>query len=240
MLKMCYSFRNMRTSARQLVIIAIILFCVLVLCNCSSRAGTEECNRMADDLDKSYEAIVTERSPDAQRVFKQFNDLSKKAEKATSMCPGSMRMYSVLSSVYMGLGKNKEALVCAQKAMSINPESREANSMMGGALSVLDRFSEALPYLEKAVKLAPDDIPLLMNLCSTYDMAKRYDKAIETCSLVVKKDDKKFLGEALYVRARVYRSMGKRKESEKDFQAAKALGVDLSEFYTPEHLGQTP
>jgi tetratricopeptide (TPR) repeat protein len=221
-------------------ILIMLLLCIPALGNCSSKAGNEECIKMADDLDKSYDAIATEQSPDPQRVFKQFNDLSKKAESAASSCPDSIRIYSVLSSVYMGLGRNKDAFACAQKAISINPESWEANSLMGSALSVLDRFSESLPYLEKAAKLAPDKVFLLMNLCSTYDMAKQYEKAVETCSLVIKNDDKKFLGEALYVRGRVYRSMGKKKESEKDFQAAKTLGVDLSEYYTPEHLGKTP
>ncbi len=222
------------------LILVMLLVCIPVLENCSRRAGNEECMKMADDLDKSYDAIATEQNPDPQRVFKQFNDLRERAESAASSCPDSIRNYSVLSSVYMSLGRNKDAFACAQKAISIDSESWEANSLMGGALSALDRFSESIPYLEKAAKLAPDRVFLLLNLCSTYDMAKQYDKAVETCSLVIKKNDKKVLGEALYVRCRAYRSMGKNKESEKDFQAAKALGVDLSEYYTPEHLGKTP
>jgi tetratricopeptide (TPR) repeat protein len=117
----------------------------------------------------------------------------------------------------MGLGRNKDALACAEKALSLNAESAEANDLMGGTLSVLNSFPEALPFLEKAVKLEPQNASFLLNLCSTYDMAKEHNKAIDTCSLIINKHDSKFLGEELYVRARAYQAVGRKKGSFKGF-----------------------
>ena len=216
---------------------------LVCLSSCSRGAENIPCDKQADDLDKAYDAIVTERSPDPKRVFKQFNELKQKTESAIKNCPDNIRLYSILSSVYMGLGRNNDALTSAQKAFAINSESAAANSLMGDSLSVLNRFAEAFPYLEKAVRLQPDNIFYQLNLCSTYEMAKQYEKAIDTCSKIIKnikKKDEKFLGDALYVRARAYQAIGRKNEAKKDFDHAKALGVDLSEYYTPEHLGQKP
>jgi tetratricopeptide (TPR) repeat protein len=220
----------------------ILLICALIIAvgitGCSNAANVP-CEKQADDLDKEYEAIVKERSSDPKRVFTQFNALKQKAERAVKNCPDSIKMHSILSTSFMGLGKNSEALTTAQKALSINPESADANDLFGGALAVLNRFSEALPYIEKAVKLDPGNVHYQLNLCSTYDMAKQYDKAIDSCSKLISKKDDKVLGEALYIRARAYQATGKKQEAAKDFEQAKALGVDLGEYYTPEHLGET-
>jgi tetratricopeptide (TPR) repeat protein len=166
--------------------------------------------------------------------------LKQRIDKVLESCPKSPQILSLAVDVCIRLGKNMEASVYGKKAVTADPNDWEANSSYAYALRFLGQQEQAIDYLKRASKLALDKHkpPLLANLCSEYEDAKKYSKAIETCTEVIKKGDRSLQGPAHYIRGRAYKALNMKDKSDEDFAKAKLLGFEGDKYYSDEHYGR--
>lgn len=139
-----------------------------------------------------------------------------------------------MATINMEAFNNKGALEYAKAAVSADPSDPEANNILGTVYGLLGDFSMGLPYLEKAALIEPK---LNRDLCSNYEMAGYYDKAIDACTKAIQaEDDRNLQAPSLYVRGRAYRSLNMLSKAEADIALAKELGFDGDQYYTQEHM----
>jgi tetratricopeptide (TPR) repeat protein len=192
-----------------------------------------------EDL-KKQDTTIFETYGWSQKGQVELLALKQKIDKVLVSCPKSTQILSLAVDVCIRLRKNKEASVYGKKAVTADPNDWEANYSYWYALSFLGQQEQALGYLERASKLAPEKHkPLVLaNLCSQYEDAKKYPKAIETCTEVIKQGDQENQGPAHYIRGRAYKALKMKDKAEEDFAKAKSLGFEGDKYYSDEHYGK--
>ena len=213
---------------------------VLVLVMVASNALADSCMNEYENLRKQHTTIIKTYPSIDQKGQAELLTLKQRIEKVLISCPKSPQILSLAADVCINLGRNREASVYGKKAVTADPNDWEANCSYAIALSLLGQHEEGLNYLEMAYKLAPDryKLNLLANLCSQYEEAKKYPKAVETCTQVIKKGDRELQGPAHYIRGRAYKALKMKEKSDEDFAKAKSLGFEGDKYYSDEHYGK--
>ncbi len=212
----------------------LYIFLILLI---SSNAAADLCSDEYDKFSKQHIALTENYDGTNQKTRSELLILKQKIEKTIDNCRKSARLHTLAAWVCVSLEQNAEASRFAQKAVEINPDSWESNDVYGNSLVLLGKYDLGLSYLEKATRLAPDKLYLLMNLCSSYEDAKQYQKAITTCTEVISKKTNEFDGPAYYVRGRAYNALKMKDKADSDFVKAKALNFDGDQYYKDEHHG---
>ncbi len=210
----------------------------LLLLLISINASADLCSGEYDRLSKRHLSLTENYDGANQKTRNELLILKQNIEKAIANCRDSTQLLTLAALVCISLEQNAEASRYARKAIEVDPDSWEANDVYGNSLILLGKHALGLQYLEKAAKLAPDKLYLRMNLCSSYEDAKQYQKAITTCTEVIARKAKEFDGNAYYVRGRAYRALKMKDKADADFAKAKSLNFHGSQYYTDEHYGR--
>ena len=191
------------------------------------------CDKRVAEFEGEYDVLTKEKYSSENYISLKENMLLQ-----YDLCHNNKGYYVLLSKVYMANNDNDLALRFSKKAIALSPDDPFVNDLLGSIFIVTYNFAEGLPYIRRATELSPDNINFLYNYCSSLELAKKYKDAINVCTDVI--ISKEFVGDAYYVRGRAYKGLGIIDKSKDDFHTAKKFGVDLSHFYSDEHLGIKP
>lgn len=156
-------------------------------------------------------------------------------DHALQKCPDHAGLVTLMAQAKLAVGNNTEAYHYAQRAVLLNASDWEANHTLGTVLTLMGDYNQGLPYLDKAVIGAPKQYRynVLVNYCSSLEMAKRYQATVDACTEAIKiRNDH---GATFYIRARAYQELGDKKLAERDFATAKKLGFDGDSYYSGDH-----
>ena len=221
-------------------ILAVLTSVVIGLYGCASHIkpykGTVSCQDNYANLSSRYNNILKKYQTAPSDVQSALTDLEKDLFAAAKHCEYDPQILTLIADVEISRGDNGKALYFARHAESIAPDMMEANYILGNVLTLVGDYNSGLAYIEKASRLAPDSIFIQENLCSNYEMAKLFQRAIDVCTKVIDSGEPKVLGAALYVRARAYKALGCSDKAEVDFNKSKAGGYDGEKYYSKEHL----
>ncbi len=80
----------------------------------------------------------------------------------------------------------------------------------------------AVTVLEQALDLRPDDLEAQVNYCAALEEAGKYERAVEECRWVLRRDPRNFWAE--YFLGKAYGDLGKPREAARSFETAASLG----------------
>lgn len=148
--------------------------------------------------------------------------------------PTSYEAWSSLGQLYLTLGKNKEAQLCARKAACLEPESREARLKTIGSLSKMGKLEEARGAVRAIIEddsLEPEFFILVAEEAVT---AGAFEEAIKAADRALAT----YPGDArsLKCRALAEFSLRRYKACLETTAKLKTAGKDLSEVYALEAL----
>ena len=214
----------------------MLAFLVASCAELSGDTAHVDCQQEYAQLHERHMAILSgyEASPSEAQV--SLANLELDISSVLNDCSNDPLLNSLMAHVETTLGENEKALVYAKRSVAINPDIWETNEVLGHVLTLQGDYKHGLAYLEKASRLAPENIYLRSNLCSNYEMAKQYQKAVGVCTEVIESGDPKVTGPALYVRARAYEALGESEKAKLDFKKSKEEGFTGARFYSKEHL----
>jgi tetratricopeptide (TPR) repeat protein len=224
-------------SMRKLLLHTMLAF---LLAGCAGLPGKDEahvdCQEEYAQLHERHMAILSGYEASPSEAQASLASLELDVLCALKSCSGEPLLLALMSNVLVNLGENKRALPYAKRAVALNPERWETNEALGSVLTFLGDHEHGLAYLSEASRLAPENIYLRFNICSEYEMAKQYHKAVGVCTEVIESGDPKVTGPALYVRARAYEGLGELDKAKLDFKKSKEEGFNGARFYSKEHL----
>ena len=133
---------------------------------------------------------------------------------------------ALMGEVQISVGQIPFAIQYGRKAVKMGPKVWQANYLLGSALNLNKEYDEGIKYLTLASQLEPKRNTLKFNVCSAYTAAKKYGKAIESCTDLINRKDQRLGGAAHYMRAQAYRGMGNNKAAENDLATARSMGFE--------------
>ncbi len=221
----------------------IFISAVLVACSSSEEPSVQN-NNIEDiscsDLKKRVEVII-DVEPEKYEGQTVANTNPKRYQEALSelsigleSCATDVNFLLLMSEVQMSLGENGKALDYAKAALSKDANNAFANYSVGNLLILMGSSVNGLDYLEKSVLLAPSNQNMKLGFCSSLELAKKYNKAVDICSQVISKGTQK--GPALFIRGRSYEALNMKNKAQQDYDEAKQLGYDLSPYYSNQHF----
>jgi tetratricopeptide (TPR) repeat protein len=200
------------------------------------QAENNLCTNEYKKLRKLHTSALSEYSSSPEKGRASLQILEEKINNSLTQCSNHALLLSLMAETQISLGNNMLAIAYGKKAVTYDQNTWETNFAYGTALTLTGDYENGLVYLERASKLYPENIYLKFNLCSNYEMAKLYKKAIQTCTSVLDQGDKEVIGDIYYIRGRAYKALGKSEKAEEDFRKAKELGVDGTKYYSKGHL----
>jgi tetratricopeptide (TPR) repeat protein len=108
------------------------------------------------------------------------------AEKCKALDPTHGGCYGALSHAYLMKRDYDKAISEAKQAVELDPNTSKWALNYGWALRSVGRYEDALLEYERALRLNPlDKAHPLYHICTTYNMMRRHEEAIETCKKVI-------------------------------------------------------
>src|SRR5262249_50792007 len=129
--------------------------------------------------------------------------------------------YFELGVLLYDLRRFEDAEAVLRKAIERQPKDFGLNNLLGVVLKNLRKYQEALRYLEVAQKAKPNDLSPLVNKGNIFLAQRDGAKAVETFSLIVRREPKKAEYQRLLGNA--YRSLGDNDKALRQYQIARTL-----------------
>jgi adenylate cyclase len=108
------------------------------------------------------------------------------AEKCKALDDTHGGCYSTLSHAYLMKRDYDKAISEGKRAVELGPNNSKWAVNYGWALRSVGRYEDALLEYERALRLNPlDQARPLEHICTTYNMMRRHEEAIETCNKVI-------------------------------------------------------
>jgi adenylate cyclase len=118
-----------------------------------------------------------------QQSLKKAFELAEKCKALDHTHPGC---YGALSHAYLMKRDYEKAISEGKKAVELDPNTSRWAVNYGWALRSVGRYEDALHEYERALRLNPlDKERPLEHICTTYNMMRRHEEAIETCKKVI-------------------------------------------------------
>lgn len=181
------------------------------------------CKQQYVTLNKRHEKAL-KKTPGSRPYAIALYDVEQAIFPALKQCPDNVELVSLMGEVQISSGQIPFAIQYGRKAVKIGPGVWQANYLLGSALNLKKEYDEGIKYLLIASQLAPGRNTLKFNLCSAYTTAKKYNKAIESCTDLINRNDKRLAGPAHYMRALAYKGLGDTSTAGKDQAMARKLG----------------
>lgn len=151
--------------------------------------------------------------------FVEYDDAALEfADQAVRMAPDSARAFVQKSRVLSRLNRKEEALASATRAVELDPNSIIARQRKIQCLVNIGRAEEAVACAEEALSLDAESIPLQLELASAEFRARRYTKAIERTTQIIKRDPN--LSTAYHIRGQCHFELGQNWDAVEDFTLA--------------------
>ena len=109
-----------------------------------------------------------------------LHPLTVMAERA----PKDFRVWEMLMTAYMGLGRYPEAAKAGEKAVHLSPKQPEIHVGLGKAYQRSGRYDEALEEFERALYYKPRDPKILHCKFTVFSETAKTDRALETLAQV--------------------------------------------------------
>lgn len=172
--------------------------------------------RKACDIAKSPTVSLTASD---FAFFVNYDDAALEfADQAARMAPDSARAFIQRSRILTRLDRKEEALASATRAVELEPNSITARQRKIQCLVNIGRAEEAVVCAEQALSLAADSIPLQLELANAEFRARRYTKAIEHTTQIIKRDPN--LSTAYHIRGQCHFELGQNWDAVEDFTLA--------------------
>jgi tetratricopeptide (TPR) repeat protein len=217
---------------KQVTLIVLILFCS----NTSFAAEKINCMSEYKKYKKSHESALSKFTESEKKGLEALSEHERKLQATLNNCNTNGLLLALMAETQITLGENLKAVTYGRLAVTFSPDAWVANWALGNALTLVAEYKEGLQYLEKASKLQPSNINLKFGLCSNYEMARQYRKAIKTCTSVASESTGNTKNASIYVRARAYSAIGEHKKAKLDYDFAKNAGYEGAKYYSLEHL----
>jgi len=108
------------------------------------------------------------------------------AEKCKALDDTHGGCYGALSHAYLMKRDYEKAISEGKRAVELDPNTSRWAVNYGWALRSVGRYEDALLEYERALRLNPlDKRRPLEQICTTYNMMRRHEEAIETCNKVI-------------------------------------------------------
>ena len=108
------------------------------------------------------------------------------AEKCKALDDTHGGCYGALSHAYLMKRDYDKAISEGKRSVELNPNTSKYAVNYGWALRSVGRYEDALLEYERALRLNPlDKAGPLEHICTTYNMMRRHEEAIETCKKVI-------------------------------------------------------
>jgi tetratricopeptide (TPR) repeat protein len=108
------------------------------------------------------------------------------AEKCKALDHTHPGCYGALSHAYLMKRDYEKAISEGKKAVELDPNTARWAVNYGWALRSVGRYEDALLEYERALRLNPlDKARPLEHICTTYNMMRRHEEAIDTCNKVI-------------------------------------------------------
>jgi adenylate cyclase len=108
------------------------------------------------------------------------------AEKCKALDHTHGGCYGALSHAYLMKRDYDKAISEGKQAVELDPNTSRWALHYGWALRSVGRYEDALLEYERALRLNPlDKAHPLYHICTTYNMMRRHEEAIETCKKVI-------------------------------------------------------
>jgi len=118
-----------------------------------------------------------------QQSLKKAFEFAEKCKALDHTHPGC---YGALSHAYLMKRDYEKAISEGKKAVELDPNTSRWAVNYGWALRSVGRYEDALHEYERALRLNPlDKERPLEHICTTYNMMRRHEEAIETCKKVI-------------------------------------------------------
>ena len=108
------------------------------------------------------------------------------AEKCKALDDTHGGCYGALSHAYLMKRDYDKAISEGKRSVELNPNTSTYAVNYGWALRSVGRYEDALLEYERALRLNPlDKARPLEHICTTYNLMRRHEEAIETCKKVI-------------------------------------------------------
>jgi tetratricopeptide (TPR) repeat protein len=104
----------------------------------------------------------------AELVLGQGKAALQSANTALSLTTNGTAVYRLRSTIYLGLGRTKDAIADLESILQINPHDVKALTELSLPLARQTQTQAALDVVYKAVELAPNDVPARFRLASQF------------------------------------------------------------------------
>ncbi|HKI85360.1 MAG TPA: tetratricopeptide repeat protein [Thermoanaerobaculia bacterium] len=223
-------------------LITLILVSTVVLAASAEEpddAPEVSCTSAYPRLSAARNSAVSNYEADPTEALAALEKIARDLQELLANCPTDPHLLALASDIKISLGENSQAVDLARRALVQAPESWQAHFALGTALSLLGEMDPAIGHLSKAATLAPDNLFLQVNLCSTLELAARYERAIQVCTAALPRlQESEHRGAVFFIRGRANRELGNSEAATADFEAAGSLGFDGERYYSDEHLGK--
>lgn len=170
-----------------------------------------------------------DRIPEMQDALERARRIASRFEKSADELADKFRIRNFNRGIqHFTLRQFEQAYARLKLAVRIDSSNSEAWQRYGDALFMTARYVEAGRAYKRVLQKKPDDLVLKNNLAEVYFVEKQYQKAIDLCSEILKREEKNL--NALMRRAYSYDALDILQEAEQDYLAA----IELN--YSPDLL----
>ena len=115
------------------------------------------------------------------------------AEKCRALDDSHAGCHSTLGHAYLLKRDYEKAISEGKRSIELDPNTSVWAGTYGWTLRCVGRYEEALRENERALRLNPlDPAYALYGICTTYNMMRRHEEAIETCKKVIELSPRSF------------------------------------------------
>jgi len=156
------------------------------------------------------------------------------AEKCRALDDSHGGCHSTLGHAYLLKRDYEKAISEGKRSIELDPNTSVWAGTYGWTLRCVGRYEEALRENERALRLNPlDPVWALYGICTTYNMMRRHEEAIETCKKVIELSPRSF---ASFINLAVaYSELGQMDEARE--AADKVLKINPN--FSVESFGKT-
>lgn len=191
-------------------------------------AAAADCGLERRRLDEQHSDVISRFTAGSPAFFTAMSVLESRMFKLIDACRDDPLVYALMAELQLSLGQAPLAELYARKAYGMAQGLWQTEHVLGTSMARLGKYDGAIPHLERAVELAPANDALLLNLCTIYEIAGRYESAVDACGRLIDRGAPSLLGAAYHLRGKAYRGLEQMERAEADAARARALGFEAS------------
>ena len=215
-----FATQNINSMYRR--VIAILAFVTTCLAPVQA-SEKDQCLEFYEAISAEHTKSLRSLEHDTPAFYSRMHDLEDELFYALEQCPKHPLLFSLMAENQISLNNLQLANLYASKAQYKRPDIWQTNHALGTVLVMQQKYQRGLLLLERAFELAPQKRALHFNLCSSYVVAKEYEKALTTCTQLIELNDQELTEAAYFQRSLANRALGKIEQADKDLAKAQSF-----------------